>query len=172
MALFSLNPGERLIIKLHRHPIVLLFESLPFLLLLLLPIVAFFTLYAMGLELEFNLLSSSLLILLTSSYYAYTWLFLVYVYFDFILDAWVVTSERIINVEQKGLFSRASAEQEITRVQDVTAEVKGILPTIFGYGDVYIQTAGEKEHFVFRQVCDPQGVVRAISQVVEDAKQV
>ncbi|MEK7203085.1 MAG: PH domain-containing protein, partial [Patescibacteria group bacterium] len=52
-------------------------------------------------------------------------------------------------------------------VQDITSEMKGIFGTFFNFGDVYIQTAGEKERFIFRQIPNPNEVVRKISNLAE-----
>jgi len=168
MSLISLNPNERVVLRLHRHPIILFFSSLPFLALLVLPI----ALYVIGSYLQaLPTLETSivaLVVLLFSLYFFYIILFLFYNYFDFILDVWVVTDSRIINIEQKALFVREASELDIDRIQDVTAEVRGMLPTIFGYGDIYIQTAGEKERFVFRTVQHPYETVKIISRTIEE----
>jgi hypothetical protein len=37
----------------------------------------------------------------------------------------------------------------MSNVQDVTAEHNGFLPTIFGYGTMTTETAGEEDNFVF-----------------------
>lgn len=58
-------------------------------------------------------------------------------------------------MEQNGLFSREVSELELEKIQDVTTEVLGIIPTFLDYGHVYIQTAGEKERFIFASVPAP-----------------
>ena len=71
---------------------------------------------------------------------------------------WIITNKRIINIEQKGLFSREISELELDKIQDVSADIIGIIPTFLGYGDIYIQTAGETEKFIFKNIPDPYGV--------------
>lgn len=66
-----------------------------------------------------------------------------FVLMDYYLDMWIVTNERIIDVEQHGFFSRRISEIPLARVQDVTLEVHGVLHTLFNYGTIRIQTAGE-----------------------------
>ena len=46
---------------------------------------------------------------------------------DYYLDTWIVTTERIISIEQKGLFERTASELDLISVQDATAEVHGFL---------------------------------------------
>ena len=75
------------------------------------------------------------------------WLTLLLLFFiewlDYWLDAWIITDLRIIDIEQKGLFHREASEFIISRVQDVTTTVPGLLATFFKFGNLTIQTAGE-----------------------------
>ncbi len=86
------------------------------------------------------------------------WIYGFLVWIDYYFDVWIVTNERIVNIEQKGLFNRRISELRFSRVQDVTASVDGLIPTILNFGDVYVQTAAEEERFIFRQVGDPFAV--------------
>ena len=106
-------------------------------------------------------------VLFLSVYYLYIWLFVLNSFVDYFLDVWIVTNERIINIEQKQLFSREMAEQKLVKIQDVTSEMKGMFSTFLNYGDIYIQTAGEKERFIFKQVHQPEETARKISSLVE-----
>lgn len=93
------------------------------------------------------------------------WLYGFLIWIDYYLDIWIITSERIINIEQKGMFMRKASELRIGRIQDVTTEVSGFLPTIFNYGDVKVQTAGEENEFVFRTISDPYEVKNTIMKL-------
>ncbi|MFH0968905.1 MAG: PH domain-containing protein [Patescibacteria group bacterium] len=85
----------------------------------------------------------------------FIWMYAFFIWIDYYFDIWIITDERIINIEQKGLFVRSMSEVKYSRIQDVTAEEKGVIPTMLDYGDVFIQTAAETERFVFRQVPNP-----------------
>ena len=100
-------------------------------------------------------------------YFFVIWTVMFYEWTDYYLDVWIITNERIINIEQQGLFSRIISEQRLFRIQDVTSEVTGVLPTIFKYGNVYVQTAAEKERFSFEQIPDPNGVRDIIIKLAE-----
>ena len=86
---------------------------------------------------------------------------------DFYLDAWIVTNERIININQKGFFNRDISELKLTKIQDVTSEIVGFIPTILGYGNIYVQTAAEMERFAFYQIPNPNEVKNIIVQLQE-----
>lgn len=89
---------------------------------------------------------------------------------DYFLDVWIVTSERIINIEQKGLFSRTVSELRLNQIQDITSEMKGFLETFLTYGDVYIQTAAERERFQFKNINNPDDVKLEIARLVDECK--
>lgn len=89
---------------------------------------------------------------------------------DYWLDVWIVTNERIINAEQLGLFNRLVSEVHLEQVQDITSETKGFLETFLTYGDVYVQTAAERERFRFKNVDNPDDVKITISELVTTCK--
>jgi uncharacterized membrane protein YdbT with pleckstrin-like domain len=86
------------------------------------------------------------------------WIIFFLIWIDYYFDVWIITDKRVVNIEQKGLFNRMVSELELTRIQDITTEVTGVIPTMLNYGDVFIQTAGENPRFIFRQVPDPYGI--------------
>ncbi len=60
------------------------------------------------------------------------------------LDSFVLTNQRIVNIDQKGLFSRSISEAPFRAIQDVRYDINGFFPTLFRYGDVHVRTvAGE-----------------------------
>ena len=63
---------------------------------------------------------------------------------DHYFDLWIITNKRIIDVEQYGLFRRETSEFGIEKVQDITAEVPNMIATFLRYGNLRIQTAGER----------------------------
>jgi uncharacterized membrane protein YdbT with pleckstrin-like domain len=91
------------------------------------------------------------------------------VWINFYLDVWIVTDTRIVNIEQLGLFSRHISELKHNKIQDVTSEVQGLVPTLFGYGNVYIQTAGNKQRFVFKQIPESTKTRNIIMQLQKRA---
>lgn len=92
------------------------------------------------------------------------WLALFIILADFFLDVWVLTDQRVIAIEQKGLFARTVSEFDLSRIQDVTIEVHGIIPTMFNYGNLIARTASEHESFIFKQVGRPHEIKDALIQ--------
>ena len=106
-----------------------------------------------------------------SMYVLCLWLFSFLEFTDYYLDTWVITNDRIINIEQKGLFNRVASELHLAAVQDVTSEVYGMVGTFFDFGDVYVQTAAEHERFEFKSIDHPEKVKEIINKMVEEYKE-
>ncbi|NQV90145.1 PH domain-containing protein [Candidatus Uhrbacteria bacterium] len=111
-----------------------------------------------------------LIVLLGSIYFLSIWLFAFLEFTDYYLDTWIITNERIINIEQEGLFVRTASELDLAAVQDTTAEIRGILQTLFTYGQVFVQTAGEKGRFHFKNIDNPEHVKEIVTELVEEDK--
>ena len=111
---------------------------------------------------------SALMILLASAFYLFVILYTFSNFVDYYLDVWIVTNQRIINIEQHGLFARVVSEKDLGRMQDITSDVRGFLGTLLNYGNVHIQTAGETERFVFKQVPFADEAARRISNLVSE----
>ncbi|MDD5396923.1 MAG: PH domain-containing protein [Candidatus Moranbacteria bacterium] len=93
------------------------------------------------------------------------WLFGFLIWVDYYFDIWIITSERIVNIEQKGLFTRHVSELRYNKIEDITTEVTGFFPTILNFGDVKIQTAAEEAEFRFRTVSDPYRIKNIIMEL-------
>lgn len=94
-----------------------------------------------------------------------TSLFIIWVLYR--LNMYIVTNERVVDVNQRGLFSHHVSELNIEKIEDVTSEVNGILGHLFDYGTVYIQTAGTKERFEFEHVPNPGHITKTILELYE-----
>lgn len=160
-------PDEQLIFLLRRHPITVLPLAITTLILLASPFGLNW--YIQNYRPEFLQDQTAFIpfILIGSIFFLFAWLFLFQYFMDYYLDTWIVTTKRIINIEQSGLFHRTMSELRLYRVQDVTASINGFWQTIFNYGQVEIQTAGEKLRFLFEQVGNPNHVSKIILEVAE-----
>jgi len=104
-------------------------------------------------------------VLLISVYYLGIWVFFFSEFTDYYLDITVVTTDRIIDIDQGGLFSRSISELDMTRVQDVKSVISGIIPTMLNYGRVTVETAATEENFVMDQVSNPNAVRQRIIEM-------
>lgn len=151
-------PGETVLQVIHRDSFIALKRIFLFIVLLALPVGLFFMLSQLFPDLHNGLLAWPIIVLSASGYLFFVWLLFFFSIIDYILDVWVVTNERIINIEQNGFFSRTIAEQHLSKIQDVSSDVHGFWPTIWKYGNVTVQTAGEFGKFHMEEVPNPDRI--------------
>lgn len=109
------------------------------------------------------------------SYVFFTWLiifgfYLLSIWYSYQKSQYILTTKRLINIGQKGFFHRSVSETALDRIQDVSFEVKGIWPSVWDYGVVYVQTAGTSERFVLNCVDEPRKVKDQITSLLKGIK--
>lgn len=165
---------EKILMLLRRHWTLALAINVKYTIIMLLPFILIWLTSIFSPHTIDNLVTGTfsypLTIMVLSLIYLFVWIFFFHAWIDYYLDVWIVTNERVVNIEQKGLFSRSVSEMKLFRVQDVKAEVHGIIPTIFHYGEVTIQTAGSEIFAIFKQVPAPYEVSQEVSKLVERNK--
>ncbi len=167
----GIKPGEQVVYLLRRHWIV---PAKLFLLLgmcAIVPFVVYAFLQSQFPDLLANQTLAPILAMLASFYELGVWLILVQEFVDFYLDTWIVTTERVIDISQNGLFNRTSAEVHLANIVDVTSEMKGFFRTVLNYGDVYVQTAAELARFHFMAIAHPDAVRQTVLKLVDDDRE-
>lgn len=164
----GLHDGEKILVYVRRHWFVMVQNGILFLFFMVLPFGLYFLIPQNFFDLIQGTVWQGIITMFFAVFYLCMWLFFFASLVDYYLDVWVVTNERIIDVQQVSLFKHVVAEQRIIRVQDVTSVVKGIIPTFLNYGNVSIQTAGEVERFIFQQVPNPEKIRNTVIGAYED----
>lgn len=78
----------------------------------------------------------------------------------------IITQKRIVDIDFSDLVYHDVAVTKLTLVEDVNYTRVGFLRSLFDYGDVFVQTAGEKLHFDFLAVPHPEKVVDIIQNLI------
>lgn len=84
------------------------------------------------------------------------------------LDLFIITDKRIISIEQVGPLTRTVSECTLDRVQEVNAEVSGILQTLLHYGRVHIHTASEHSDMLVKYAPHPVENANKIDTIIND----
>lgn len=157
------------IVKVVRRDGVVLFGSMIFYLVLFFaPVILYFLFQNYVPAILANYIWRPVFLLGVSVYYFSCWIFLFTAFLDYYLDFWVITNDRLLNIEQGGIFARTVSEMDLYKIQDATSEVKGIFASIFGYGTIDIQTAAERERFELTQIPNPNEVRKLIMDMAEE----
>lgn len=88
-----------------------------------------------------------------------------YLWFVWNNSDYILTSQRVIKIEQNSLFSREISEAELDRIQEISTEIKGPIRTLFNFGRVKIQTASSSGRVDLEDVTDPYDIQQQIVRV-------
>lgn len=141
---------EQVLVLLRRHPIVLVLQLVAFLIIGLIPIFVWIGFH------EYLAQFSRLFWFLSALWYALWWYGVFYAITMYLLDVWIVTDHRVIDSEQHGFFNRTVAEIHLSKIQDISVSIRGLIPTFFDFGDLEVQSAGATEKFFFKQIPHPE----------------
>lgn len=86
----------------------------------------------------------------------------------------MITDQRIICINQKGFFDRSVKEIELKNIKDSSYRIKGILGTIFHFGNIYIQAGeveGESLKIEFEKLKDPDKIQDLILTIKNNSKE-
>lgn len=155
--------GEKIFLLIRRHWIV--FATLAFfIVIMLLPLVALGIYWVVSPEV-FSGQLGNFVVIFASIYTLIIVGLCLYGFVNYYLDVYIITNERLVDIKQNGFFRRGIAEVHLRQVQDVEAKVEGFLGTMLHFGNVYIQTAGERENFILEDVSHPYTVSKRITEL-------
>ncbi|MBU1085211.1 MAG: PH domain-containing protein [Candidatus Beckwithbacteria bacterium] len=77
----------------------------------------------------------------------------------------IITDERVIDVDFYNLLYKEVSEAKIDNIEDVTYRQGGVARAMFNYGDVEMQTAGERQEFKIENVPEPHRVVKILNEL-------
>ncbi len=103
----------------------------------------------------------------TFFWYIATFGFMMSKFLYWFFNIFIVTNERIVDIDFVNLLYKDIAETQLERVQDISYSTRGLIGTTFNYGDVVIQTAGEMPNFAFERVPKPNEVADIISDTAK-----
>lgn len=87
-------------------------------------------------------------------------------YFDFSQSVFLITTERLLYVDQEGFWKKRIIETDRDKVQDVSSRVSGVSKIILKYGDLIIRTAGASvgSEIVVKDIPNPYEVQQSITR--------
>lgn len=99
-------------------------------------------------------------------------LYIVHSLWIWCLDCYILTNQRIVDIDQRGIFRREVAEALWSSVQEVTYELNGPLETVLNYGTVRIRLMASAGIIAMEKIPDPQKTKDMISTIqYKDRKQ-
>lgn len=144
-----LEDGEKIYHVAHRHPLVLKIAS--------------FKTFMLGIvtpTILFLFIPQAFLICLV--WWLVGFVGMCYHFFDWYFDAWLVTTVGVIDVEVHGIFNKISTRIEYENLESISYTIIGALQTIFGYGDITIDTQGTKTTLTLKDASNPKKLEKLV----------
>lgn len=169
--MITLDHDEKIILEIRKHWFVLLAQSLPLVFLIFFPFIVKIVLNIVGLAdiVIFGKHAEALITIITALWMWFIWVAFFILWTNYYLDILILTDKRIIEIDQRALFSREMSTFRLDRIQDVTVDVNGIIPTFFNFGDIHIQTAGEVPEISVKSIPAPHKVREIVSRAQDEA---
>lgn len=155
---------EKVILLLRQHPIVNIPWILTAVLLILAPnILQYFPLLSfLPVNFQFVAILFWYLIVLA---------FVIESFLSWYFNVYIVTDERIVDVDFVNLIYKEISDAQIEDVQEINHSVGGVVGTFLNFGDVKIQTASALPNFEFENVPNPGRVAKIIGELKIEEQQ-
>lgn len=160
------NEDEKIYIVVREHPVILIIKVLVWLLFVVI-LFAFRSYGPTALPFLFSGQVATVVSVLQQIYILFLALSLFIIFVLYYLNIHIVTEMRVVDVDQVGLFKHQVSILNISQIEDVTSDTKGILGTLFDFGTVYIQTAGARERFELDNIPHPGKLSKIIIDLFE-----
>lgn len=155
-------PDEGVVVNLRKHRIIVI-GRLVFPAAVLLGILGgFVPLYVRLAGSKWVLLTGGFLVVIPC-------LYMLFLVVDHLNDNYVVTNMRVVHVESIPLFRETRTEAPLRAVQDIQQVQEGLGAQLYQFGDLIIETAGERGNVVFRSIANPAQVREVIFEQIQRA---
>src|SRR3989344_4924177 len=151
----KLKEGEDILLIVRQTPIAFSTQILIGLLLFLLPFFLLFPLFSRG---KWGMAGFAVLVAAAIIFTAYQFIF-------WYFNCGIITSQRVIDIDQRSLFDRLISEVQYYKIDDVSCNTKGVKQTMFRYGNVVIAIRGYRSSVTLRNIARPAMVQELILEV-------
>lgn len=91
-----------------------------------------------------------------------------YVFLSFLswfYNVFIVTTERIIDIDYYDIVVHNMAATTLSHIEDVNYTQSGFIPTLFNYGNLFVQTAGTERNFEASSIPKPREATDIITEL-------
>ncbi len=80
-------------------------------------------------------------------------------------NVFLITNERVVDIDFSNLIYKEVSSTNFDKIQDVTYKTGGVIRSVFGYGDLLIQTAAEIEDIDILGIPRPDKVAKMLEEL-------
>ncbi|MBI3887890.1 PH domain-containing protein [Candidatus Microgenomates bacterium] len=157
------DDDENIILLMRAHPITNVKWIIIAFLLLIIPAMLFPLLGTAMLPIGGGGSGLAFVLLWISAVFTYSFINFLYWYFN----VYIITNERIIDIDWYSIIFHNTDATRISKIQEVSSFHSGVFASIFDYGHVRVQTAGEQQNFEFDNLPHPDLVSKKIQEIME-----
>lgn len=99
-------------------------------------------------------------------YYSLVFTFILVNFISWFYNVGLVTDKRVVDIDLAELIFKNVATTQHTLIQDVSYSQNGAIRSLFHFGDVIVQTAGQEGKFELEAVPHPDKVVHLIEDFI------
>lgn len=118
-----------------------------------------------------NFLPERFLVVTVFFWYLVTSAYVLERFLSWFFNVYIVTDERVFDVDFYNLVDRDISDANIDDIQDVTSSIRGAIRTSFDYGDIFIQTSAEVPQIDFEAVPHPDEVAKILRDLRVEEEQ-
>lgn len=153
------RPGEEIEVIIRTHPMRFLWPGVKVVLLLIVP-TAIYLFFGVGL---YQSILMMVFLVLAISIAVGEW-------YEYSNDICLITNFRILSIIQIGYFKRQVAEAELDKLQEAKYTTRGMLQTMFNFGNIELQTASSISNIVLKNVPRPYEVQQEITKRIKQGE--
>jgi hypothetical protein len=91
-----------------------------------------------------------------------------YHFVDWYSDVWVLTNMGVIDLERNGFFDMTSTRIDYHMMEGISYQIKGVVRTLFNYGEITIDKLGSKTSVILKDAAGPKRVERLVMKYQEE----
>jgi len=161
---------ETIILFLRSHLITNLSWIIFTIILIFLPLIIVSVLSLFQIDLLSSSTATEFITVYTLLYYLLVFSYVFLSFLHWFYNVFIVTSERVVDIDYSDVVVHNIAVTSLTHVQDVNYTQSGFIPTFFNYGDLFVQTAGNEMNFEAFSVPKPREATHIIGDLTGKSK--
>lgn len=162
----DLQAKEQVILRVKRHIVFLLTKLGRVFLFGLIPIIVALVVIA-----SVDSSAAQVILLGASAIWGLIWLVYGYlIWYRYTHDEWIVTNQRLIDSIKHNHFHQQVSSADLISIEDMSVSKNGVLETMFNYGDLQCQTAGQQSNFVLAGIPNPTKVLDMMDEARDHAR--
>ena len=165
---FDLQKNESVLLFARRHPAFLVVQLVKQVLIALVPIATLLTVFALTAGLDGR--KGQIAGLISLAWFVFGAVRTYFAWYRYNHDIWVVTNQRVVDSVKNHWFHHAMASADLDDVEDISTRKAGLFATTFNFGNLLIQTAGERPNFVLSGIPEPSKVLELVDRSRDAAK--